>query len=224
MMRLIVLISDLHMIRVTHTLMLEIEEMPSSPVDETSQTTELKHIIPLFLSNLSSLSNNTHCPICKSQLPLPLDTNTIRITSLKPRFVKKIKKLYPNIVFAPSTRLCVKDLNAMLQSRTEELLQEDYSEFSKLQVTFDRIHSFIPSFHHSIIPSFHHSFIHSFHHSFIYFNIVGLDQKDKTMKHLGEHEIKETTWQNKFDCKRTFAERRADNVAKFGGSWRFVLT
>lgn len=43
------------------------------------------------------------------------------------------------------------------------------------------------------------------------------------MKDLVTYERTETTWQDQFDKKRTIGERAADNVAKFGGSWRFVL-
>ncbi|KAI9202591.1 uncharacterized protein BJ171DRAFT_627518 [Polychytrium aggregatum] len=47
--------------------------------------------------------------------------------------------------------------------------------------------------------------------------------QDDAMRNLGQHEIEEEVWQRQFDTKRTFGQKAADAVARFGGSWGFVL-
>ncbi|TPX49560.1 hypothetical protein SeLEV6574_g01374 [Synchytrium endobioticum] len=43
------------------------------------------------------------------------------------------------------------------------------------------------------------------------------------MKNLGEFELEESNWQAPFQKKRTIGQRAADAVARFGGSWGFVV-
>ncbi|KAJ3201013.1 hypothetical protein HK099_002404, partial [Clydaea vesicula] len=47
--------------------------------------------------------------------------------------------------------------------------------------------------------------------------------QEESLHFLDRHEAEEEGWQDQFETKRNFSEKSADNVAKFGGSWRFVL-
>ncbi len=124
--------------------------------------------------------SDAFCPICNQRLPEPKETYTVPFKKLKPRFVRQIKKLYPNRNIKSSARICIKDLHFVLQKRIDDLLQEDQSQFSKLQ--------------------------------------------EDAMKNMGQFEYQEHTWQVQFEKGRTFGEKAADAVAKFGGSWKFVLS
>lgn len=48
--------------------------------------------------------------------------------------------------------------------------------------------------------------------------------QDDAMRNLLIYELEEETWQNKFESSRSIGEKAADGIAKFGGSWRFILT
>ncbi len=48
--------------------------------------------------------------------------------------------------------------------------------------------------------------------------------QESAIKTLGEFEHQETTWQKNFELERTFGDKAADLVARFGGSWKFLLT
>ena len=47
--------------------------------------------------------------------------------------------------------------------------------------------------------------------------------QDDARINLETFEIEERTWQTQFDTNRSFGERSADVVARFGGSWRFIF-
>jgi hypothetical protein len=47
--------------------------------------------------------------------------------------------------------------------------------------------------------------------------------QEEVMKNLAHYETQERNWQDQFNKIPTFGEKCADNVAKFGGSWRFLL-
>ncbi|KAJ3194520.1 hypothetical protein HK101_002535 [Irineochytrium annulatum] len=82
-------------------------------------------------SNAGS-ADESRCPICSQALPKPLETQTLQIRHLKPRFLRELKRVYPYIIFHPSSRICVKDLHVALQSRIEQLLELDQTELTRL--------------------------------------------------------------------------------------------
>jgi hypothetical protein len=47
--------------------------------------------------------------------------------------------------------------------------------------------------------------------------------QDDAMRNLGDFELQEQNWQKQFERGWTFGEKAADIVAKFGGSWNFIL-
>ncbi|KAJ3211736.1 hypothetical protein HDU67_004318 [Dinochytrium kinnereticum] len=73
-----------------------------------------------------------HCVLCERPLPHPIDTQTIQIRKLKPRFVREIRRLHPSRSLHPNARICVKDLHAVLQTRIEVLLEEDQNQLARL--------------------------------------------------------------------------------------------
>ncbi|KAJ3138753.1 hypothetical protein HK100_012425, partial [Physocladia obscura] len=77
--------------------------------------------------------SQTICVICDEPLPYPLDSRTVEISSLKPRFLRELKKLYPLRPLPPNYRVCTKDLAQLMQSRIETLLEQDQRELSRLQ-------------------------------------------------------------------------------------------
>lgn len=48
--------------------------------------------------------------------------------------------------------------------------------------------------------------------------------QEEGIKVLGQYELEEENWLQKFDTERTVGEKAADSVARVGGSWRFVLS
>ncbi|ORY30509.1 DUF1003-domain-containing protein [Rhizoclosmatium globosum] len=120
----------------------------------------------------------TTCPICDQLLPQPVDSLTVEIGTLKPRFLRELKKMHPLKQLPPSHRVCTKDLAILMQNRIETLLEQDQKELSRLQ--------------------------------------------NDAMKNLGEYEQQEQHWQKQFEQGWTFGEKCADNVARFGGSWKFI--
>jgi uncharacterized membrane protein len=44
------------------------------------------------------------------------------------------------------------------------------------------------------------------------------------MRDLQVYEMEADEWQKQFEQQRSFGERMADNVAKFGGSWPFLIS
>lgn len=47
--------------------------------------------------------------------------------------------------------------------------------------------------------------------------------QEEGIKVLGQYELEEDNWLQKFETKKTFGEKSADGVARVGGSWTFVL-
>jgi hypothetical protein len=127
----------------------------------------------------TSCSDDLLCPLCTKPLPRPYETQTVLISQLKPRFLRQVRKHRPESHFLAHQRVCLRDLYAMLQSRVEELLDEDQVQYAQLQ--------------------------------------------DDAVRNIVEYEYQEENWQAQFDSKRTLGEKSADNVAKFGGSWGFVM-
>ncbi|KAJ3029709.1 UNVERIFIED_CONTAM: hypothetical protein HDU68_011322 [Siphonaria sp. JEL0065] len=74
-----------------------------------------------------------HCAICEKVLPKPIETQTLLIKGIKPRFLREIKKIYPLKTFHQQDRICIKDVHSVMQSRIEQLLETDQSEFARLQ-------------------------------------------------------------------------------------------
>jgi hypothetical protein len=48
--------------------------------------------------------------------------------------------------------------------------------------------------------------------------------QEEGIKVLGQYELEEENWLQKFETERTIGEKAADGVARVGGSWRFVLS
>ena len=113
------------------------------------------------------------CAICsRTDKPLWL------VSKLNPRVLRLLQLKFPLADFVSSSSICKDHVSSMLQSRIEDLLQEDQNQFSKLQ--------------------------------------------EDAMRNLEKYEIEERGWKDQFDKDRSFGERCADNVAKFGGSWGFL--
>ncbi|KAJ3206898.1 hypothetical protein HDU82_004244 [Entophlyctis luteolus] len=75
----------------------------------------------------------TVCAICDSPLPLPLDLQTVEIRTLKPRFLRELKRQFPLRPLPLNYRVCTKDLALLLQNRIETLLEQDQKELARLQ-------------------------------------------------------------------------------------------
>nr|KAJ3410898.1 hypothetical protein HK105_002779 [Polyrhizophydium stewartii] len=79
----------------------------------------------------------------------------------------------------PARRLCQDHVQHALQARIDFLLEEDQSQFSRLQ--------------------------------------------EDAIKNLKNFEIEQTGWLNQFELGRTIGQIAADAVARFGGSWGFLI-
>ncbi|KAJ3229538.1 hypothetical protein HDU78_008985 [Chytriomyces hyalinus] len=79
----------------------------------------------------TSASTQTVCPVC--QVPVSTQTQWIEIGTLKPRFIRALKKKYPLRAFPPTHRICTRDLYQLMQARIDALLEEDQQQLSKLQ-------------------------------------------------------------------------------------------
>lgn len=77
----------------------------------------------------------TRCPLCNKELKTEVDIRKmIMLKKLKPRFVRQIKRQYPNKHLKDlSTLVCYKDLHTILQNRIDFLLEQDQSSFAKMQ-------------------------------------------------------------------------------------------
>lgn len=47
--------------------------------------------------------------------------------------------------------------------------------------------------------------------------------QEDAMKHMGQYEADEESWQSQFERDRSFGEKAADFIARMGGSWAFLL-
>ena len=47
--------------------------------------------------------------------------------------------------------------------------------------------------------------------------------QEEGIKVLGQYELEEDNWLQKFETERTMGEKAADGVARVGGSWSFVI-
>ncbi|KAJ3109142.1 hypothetical protein HDU97_008541 [Phlyctochytrium planicorne] len=72
------------------------------------------------------------CSLCDKQLPQPVQTQTIQIRKLKPRFLREIRRLHPLKPLPANARICIKDLHAVLETRIEMLLEEDQNQLAQL--------------------------------------------------------------------------------------------
>ncbi|KAJ3106971.1 hypothetical protein HDU97_005252 [Phlyctochytrium planicorne] len=72
------------------------------------------------------------CVLCERPLPRPLESQTIQLRKLKPRFLREIRRLHPTRPLNPASRICIKDLHAVLQTRIELLLEEDQTQLAQL--------------------------------------------------------------------------------------------
>ncbi|KAJ3068711.1 hypothetical protein HDU98_008153 [Podochytrium sp. JEL0797] len=92
---------------------------------------------PTHLRNSSSPTPGdtcqTDCAICDAPLPQPFETQTVEVGTLKPRFLRELKKMFPLRQFPANARVCTKDLAMLLQTRIESLLDTDQRELGKLQ-------------------------------------------------------------------------------------------
>ena len=83
-------------------------------------------------STHESLHHQTHCPLCDKSIAKM--TDSIPIRKLKPRFLRQIKRQYPNKNLKDlKTRVCYKDLHAVLLNRIDDLLEADQVGFAKMQ-------------------------------------------------------------------------------------------
>ncbi|KAI9341929.1 hypothetical protein BDR26DRAFT_859808 [Obelidium mucronatum] len=88
---------------------------------------------PVTPKSTTALDQHTLCAICEKPLPKPIETQTLLIKGIKPRFLREIKKIYPLKTFHQHDRICIKDVHSVMQSRIEQLLETDQSEFARLQ-------------------------------------------------------------------------------------------
>ncbi|KAI9360425.1 hypothetical protein DFJ73DRAFT_757349 [Zopfochytrium polystomum] len=91
-------------------------------------------VTPKVAANGAARQPNTQtCSLCDRPLPRPIESQTVEIQGLKPRFLRELKRMYPLRVFHKLDRICVKDLHILLQKRIDKLLEEDQTELSRLQ-------------------------------------------------------------------------------------------
>ncbi|KAJ3076856.1 hypothetical protein HDU98_011717 [Podochytrium sp. JEL0797] len=73
------------------------------------------------------------CAICDKPLPLPIETQTVEIGTLKPRFLRELQKMYPLRQLTGTQRVCSRDLAVLMQSRIDTLMEQDQSGLARLQ-------------------------------------------------------------------------------------------
>ncbi|KAJ3037047.1 hypothetical protein HDV00_002115 [Rhizophlyctis rosea] len=90
---------------------------------------------PSFTSDGANSPDISHgCVICQRPLRSPSDEGIIPLKRIKPRFMRHLKRMFPTRNFnVQDGYLCVRDVQAVLSSRIEHLLEEDRSQFSRLQ-------------------------------------------------------------------------------------------
>ncbi|KAJ3359810.1 hypothetical protein HDU91_004800 [Kappamyces sp. JEL0680] len=117
---------------------------------------------------------------CPHSPPSPL----LGLQTLKPRFIRILTSIYPLLssssVSLSHHSICLAHLKLALQTRADELVDQDLAGFAQFQ--------------------------------------------DTVMRDLEDYEMGEDRWQEQFDKHRSFGERAADNVARFGGSWPFLFS
>ena len=173
----------------------ENEEAAHSRLSSTSNGVESSHLnftsipsnplpVPLkkFKTDLEFKESNAICIFCGKSYSKEKNP-VINILTLKPRFLRYVQKILDSRdgkhALDRTAHICPTHLQKILESRMDELLEEDLEQLYKLQ--------------------------------------------EEGFKNLTQYELEEDKWQTKFDRERTLGERAADNTAKYGGSWGFVI-
>jgi hypothetical protein len=91
----------------------------------------MSELVPnVIVMQQEPIAKGPACIICHKQLG---KKHITQVSRLKPRFLKIMELQYPKINFSPTQFICKEHFASALQSKVDALLEEDQSEFSKLQ-------------------------------------------------------------------------------------------
>lgn len=106
--------------------------MPEDPLTANIESPQIQilSVVEPSTPDAHSPLLGSPCIICQKQLA---KKHCTPVSRLKPRFLKLMQLHFPKTAFRPTDSICKDHFATALQSRVDDLLEEDQFESSKLQ-------------------------------------------------------------------------------------------